>query len=214
MKGDNNMKTVIINGSPRKNFNTAKLLKEAQKGAEAAGHDVSYVNLYDLNFTGCKSCLACKRKGIEEPCKCYIKDELSPILDEIYSADHLIIGSPIYFSQPTGEVRSMMERICFPPLSYNDYTSNYKGKLDLTVFLTMNVPAQGYADMYQSWIESYFAPFSFLNGTIEIIPVCDTVQVNDYSKYDMASFDGDHKKAVQEKEFPAALQKAFEAGQK
>ena len=208
------MKTVIINGSPRKNWNTAKLLKEAQRGAEDAGHEVVYVNLYDLNFTGCKSCLACKRKGIAEPCKCYIKDDLSPILEEIYGADHLIIGSPVYFSQPTGEVRSLLERICFPPLSYNDYSSTYKGKVDVTVFLTMNAPANMYADGYQSIMEAYFAPFHFLNGTTEVIPVCDTLQVNDYSKYAMGSFSEEHKKEVQEKDFPAALQKAFEVGKK
>ena len=88
------MKTIILNASPRKNWNTAQLLKEAQKGAEAAGYEVEFINLYDLNFTGCRSCLGCKRAGIDEPCKCYIKDELSPVLEKIYTSDHLIIGSP------------------------------------------------------------------------------------------------------------------------
>jgi len=46
-------KVIIINGSPRKNFNTAKLLKEAQKGAESVDADVEYYNLYDINFKGC-----------------------------------------------------------------------------------------------------------------------------------------------------------------
>ncbi len=53
-------KVIIINGSPRKNFNTAKVLKEAQKGAEAAGAEVEYFNLVDLNFKGCMSYYACK----------------------------------------------------------------------------------------------------------------------------------------------------------
>ena len=59
------MKTIIINASPRKNWNTAQLLKEAQKGAESVGAETDYIDLYDLNFTGCRSCLACKRKGAE-----------------------------------------------------------------------------------------------------------------------------------------------------
>ena len=206
------MKTVIINGSPRKNWNTAQLLKEAKRGAEEAGHETSFVNLYDLKFTGCKSCLGCKRAGIAEPCKCYIKDELSPVLDEIYESDHLIIGSPIYFSQPTGEVRCLLERVCFPPLCYNDYSSNYKRKTDVTVFLTMNAPADMYGNTYQAGVEAYFEPFHFLNGKVEIIPVCDTLQANDYSKYEMKSFSEEHKKAVRETEFPKALQKAYESG--
>ena len=206
------MKTVIINGSPRKNWNTAELLKEAQKGAEEAGHKTVYVNLYDLKFTGCKSCLGCKRKGIAEPCKCYIKDELSPVLEEIYSADHLIIGSPIYFGQPTGEVRSFMERVCFPPLSYNDYSSLFKGKVDVSVILTMNYPASGYESAYKAAMEAYFEPFHFLNGKIEITPVCDTLQVNDYSKYEMNSFSEEHKKSVRESDFPEDLRKAYDIG--
>ena len=40
-------KVMIINGGPRKNFNTAKLLKEAARGAESVGAEVEIVNLYD-----------------------------------------------------------------------------------------------------------------------------------------------------------------------
>ena len=56
------MKTIILNGSPRKNWNTTQLLKEAQKGALSAGTEVEYIDLYDLNYNGCRSCLACKRR--------------------------------------------------------------------------------------------------------------------------------------------------------
>jgi len=208
------MKTVIINGSPRKNWNTAEVLKEAKKGAEAAGREVVYVNLYDLKFTGCKSCLGCKRKGLEDPCKCFIKDELSPVLEEIYTADHLIIGSPIYFGQPTGEVRSFMERACFPALSYNNYSSIFKGKVDVSVFLTMNAGKDIYDRAYKVAMENYFSAFMMLNGDVEIIPVYDTLQIKDYSKYEMAGFNEEHKKAVREEQFPADLKKAYEIGER
>lgn len=55
-------KVIIINGSPRKNGNTAKMLKEAQKGAEETGAEVEYFNLYDYDFKGCRSCFVCKLK--------------------------------------------------------------------------------------------------------------------------------------------------------
>ncbi|MDD6559795.1 MAG: NAD(P)H-dependent oxidoreductase [Lactimicrobium massiliense] len=54
------MKTIVLNASPRKTWNTAKLLKSAAKGAEDAGAQVTYIDLYDLNFTGCRSCMLCK----------------------------------------------------------------------------------------------------------------------------------------------------------
>ena len=45
-----NMKTIILNGSPRKNWNTAMMLKEAQKGAESVGAETEYINLFDLSY--------------------------------------------------------------------------------------------------------------------------------------------------------------------
>lgn len=59
------MKAIAINGSPRKGWNTEKLLKEALRGAESVGAETELVQLYDLNYTGCKSCFACKRQGAE-----------------------------------------------------------------------------------------------------------------------------------------------------
>ena len=44
------MKTIILNGSPRKNWNTAMLLKEAEKGAREVGSETEYIDLYDLQF--------------------------------------------------------------------------------------------------------------------------------------------------------------------
>ena len=49
------VKALFINGSPRKNFNTAQLLQKAMEGAREAGAEVEMVNLYDrnLNYKGC-----------------------------------------------------------------------------------------------------------------------------------------------------------------
>ena len=41
------MKTIILNGSPRKNWNTAMMLQEARKGAESVGADTEYIDLFD-----------------------------------------------------------------------------------------------------------------------------------------------------------------------
>ena len=94
------MKTIILNASPRKNWNTAKLLKSAAEGALSTSAEVEYIDLYDLSFTGCRSCMLCKRKGVER-CHCYWKDDLSPIIDKVFSADTLLIGTAIYLGRPT-----------------------------------------------------------------------------------------------------------------
>ena len=89
------MKTVIINGGPRKNWNTAQLLQSAMKGATDAGIQTEYYDLYDICYSGCRSCLACKKKSVQDPCKCYFRDGLSPVIEQVHQADHLILGSPI-----------------------------------------------------------------------------------------------------------------------
>lgn len=206
------MKMVIINGSPRKNWNTALILKEVMKGAESAGTEVTSVDLYDLKFSGCRSCLACKRKDIAEPCRCYWKDDLTPLLEKVWQADRLVIGSPVYFGQPTGEVRCLLERATFPALSYSHNEGTFKGRVDVDVFMTMNVPAEMYDKVYGDRFEQYFSTFRLLKGTVRVFPVCDTLQVDDYSKYEMAKFSEEHKKEVRENRFPADLEKAYKVG--
>ena len=113
------MKVMAINGSPRKNGNTATLLNKALEGASAEGAETEMIHLYDLDFKGCISCFACKRIGGKSYGRCAVKDALTPVLDKVPQADAIILGSPIYFGNVTGEMRSFMERLVFPYLVYD-----------------------------------------------------------------------------------------------
>ena len=61
--GQKTIKAVFVNGSPRKKWNTFKMLESATNGAQEAGAECEMVNLYDIDFKGCKSCFACKLKN-------------------------------------------------------------------------------------------------------------------------------------------------------
>ena len=147
------MKTVVINAAPKRRGCNAKLMKSALKGAESVGADVKYVDLYKLDLQGCMTCLICKKEGNEG--KCYWKDDLSPVLEKIWQADRLITGAPIYYSEPAGGFRSFFERLTFPAMSYNDYSSVFKGQVDVDVFLTMNAPMQYYKQAYERKMQEY-----------------------------------------------------------
>lgn len=205
------MKIIILNGSPRKNNNTAKMLKSAKEGAESNGYEVEYFDLYDLNFTGCRSCLACKLKDGRRN-HCYWKDDLSPIIDKIFESDALIIGSPIYQGNLTSQIHALMERLHFVTLSYDDYHNYNEKKINLGVVLTMNAPKETYEKYYAAKIQNDLNLLHNLNGDIKIIGAFDTLQVNDYSKYNMSSFDEKHKREVNLNQFPNELQVAFELG--
>ena len=205
------MKAIILNASPRKNWNTAQLLKAAQKGAEEAGAETEYIDLYDLNFTGCRSCLLCKRKDGER-CKCFWKDDLSPLLDRVFAADVLLIGSPIYLGDTTSQFHAFVERLHFCMLSYDDYSNYFTGKVNVGVIFTMNAPQTFYKLQYKRKLDGQAAAFRGLNGKVQILPSCDTLQVSDYSKFNMASFNEKHKREHHEKQFPKDLAAAREMG--
>ena len=206
------MKTIILNASPRKNNNTAQLLREAERGAQSAGSETEFVNLYDLQFTGCRSCLACKRAGAER-CRCFWPDDLSPLIEKIFQADALIIGSPIYFSDTTSQFHAVMERLGFTTLSYDDYSNYFTGTVNFGMILTMNAPQMIYDQMYAARMEEQKNIFArSLNGRAELLTSFDTLQVADYSKYSMGGFSEEHKKSVHENQFPQDLKKAFEMG--
>lgn len=205
------MKTIIINASPRKNWNTAQLLKSAQKGAESAGSETEYIDLYDLKFTGCRSCLACKRKGAER-CKCYWKDDLSPLIDKITQAQSLIIGSPIYFGEPTAQFRALLERLLFVMLSYDNYSTYFTGKVNVGLIYTMNASGAYVETLIKPMAKNMEGLFRFLNGTVKTYLSCNTTQVADYSKYSMAGFDVEKKKETREKQFPIDLEEAYKMG--
>ena len=187
------------------------MLKEAQKGAESVGAETEYIDLFDLSYTGCRSCLACKRKEGER-CRCFWKDDLSTLIDRIFAADALIVGSPIYLGEITSQLRGLIERLHFCALSYDDYSNYFTGKVDVGIILTMNMPKAYYRQTYGRKADELAQTFRMLNGSVEVYACCDTLQVKDYSRYNMASFDEAHKKEMREKQFPLDLREAFRMG--
>ncbi len=205
------MKTIIINASPRKNWNTGQLLKEAQKGAESVGAETEYIDLYDLSFTGCRSCLTCKLRNGRHP-GCAWKDELSPLIDRILESDELIIGTPIYWGEPTAQFRALMERLLFCVVPYEAGTY-FNGKVNVSFVYTMNAPQAYYENTLRPYVDSIEGLFKhFLHGEVRSYAAFDTLQVKDYSRYDMGYFDEAAKKAHREEQFPADLAACFELG--
>ena len=206
-------KTLVLNASPRKAWNTAKLLKSAAEGARDAGSEVEYIDLYDLNFTGCRSCMLCKRKGAER-CHCYWKDDLSPIIDKVFRSDVLLVGTAIYLGRPTSRYFEVMERLHFCALSYDDYGNYFTGKVNVGFFVSMNASKEFYDGLYKDAFEGYARELQMLNGEVCLYPCHDTLQVADYSKYSMAGFDAEKKQLSREKNFPKDLENAYAIGQR
>lgn len=199
------MKTVLVNASPRKHMNTVQLLAESQRDAASVGAETHLVNLFDLSFTGCRACLACKRKGAER-CHCFWKDDLSPLIDEIFAADALIVGTPIFTGEPTAAFRAFFERLAFCTFSYDDYSSYFAGHVNLGLIYTMNADQAGYEKMIRPALQGPEQVLAHtLKGKFETYASFDTLQVKDYSRYSMGAFSEEHKREWREWQFPLDL---------
>jgi multimeric flavodoxin WrbA len=208
------MKVIAINGSPRKNWNTATLLGHALKGAESKGAETELIHLYNLDYKGCISCFACKRVGAQNGI-CTMKDDLKNVLEKIEEADVLILGSPIYFGDVTGEMRSFLERLFFQYLVYDEnYSASCQKKTATAFMYTMNVDEQqmkmlGYDSSIFSKMEMQLQRFF---GYTESLCAFDTYQFDDYSRYVSSAFNAEEKARKREEEFPKDCAKAFEMG--
>lgn len=212
------MKVYAINGSPRKNKNTATLLEKALDGVKESvrGKEIEteIINLYDLNYTGCKSCFACKRLNSASYGKCAVKDDIKEVLEKVSQADGLIFGSPIYFGTITGQLQSFLERLLFPYLVYDKNYSTIAPKKMPTAFIyTMNVPEEL---MNQIGYSKTFNHIESLIGRMFTKPLVmhsnNTYQFDDYSKYESSAFSEESKAAHRKVQFPIDCQKAFDIG--
>jgi len=208
------MKIIAFNGSPRKKWNTAMLLQKALEGAASQGADTKLIHLYNLNFKGCISCFACKTREGKSYGKCAVKDDLTPIFNKIEKADAIILGSPIYFGTVTGEMRSFMERLMFPYLTYtNPPQSLFPKKIKTGFIYTMNSTEQEMKERaYGQHIALNENTLTRIFGASETLCSFDTYQFKDYSKVVADRFDP-LKKAKRHKDiFPADCNKALKMG--
>lgn len=97
------MKTLIFNGSPRKEGNTAYIVKKITDGIEG---EYRIVDAYRCNISPCVDCRYCKTNN-----GCAINDEMQEIYKYIEECDNILIASPIYFSEITGKLLDVGSRI-------------------------------------------------------------------------------------------------------
>jgi len=209
------MNVMAFNGSPRKkNWNTVTLLNNALEGAASAGAETELIQLYDLNFSGCISCFSCKKISREKDGVCAVQDDLTSVLDRVRNTDALIIGTPVYYGAESASTRALLERLCFP---YNKYSKDRKSlfprRISTALIYTMNVGQEllgtlGYDRHFsitKTALERHF-------GTCELLLCTDTLQFDDYSRYESEMFDREAKIKRHAEVFPEDCRRAFDLG--
>jgi multimeric flavodoxin WrbA len=107
MKGERLMKIIHIAGSPRIHGNSTRIAATFCRAAEKKGADTSTYFLNTMHVKGCQGCMACKNEGD----RCVVKDDLSPVLEEIYSTDVLVLSTPVYLGDVSGQLKCCLDRM-------------------------------------------------------------------------------------------------------
>ena len=99
------MKIVFVNGSPRKDGYTARLMECIEEGIDK-NHAVEWIHTYDLNMKPCQACLGCRPNQ-----ECLLPaDAGHDAARLIRAADALVIGSPTYFGNISGPLKTLIDR--------------------------------------------------------------------------------------------------------
>ena len=91
-----------ICGSGRKEGNTGALVEEVLKGTDS---ETELVWLIDLNIGYCTGCMRCVSEG-----NCWQKDGMTDLYKKMIDCESMVIGSPCYYGDVSGLVKSMMDR--------------------------------------------------------------------------------------------------------
>lgn len=211
-------KIFLINASPRKNYNTAKLLHQFGKGAESTDTsvEVKQVDLYDYSFTGCHECYLCKLRNGRSYKECGYNDDIHGLLKEVSSADMIVFGAPVFLGNIPGILQSFLERLLYPFKLFDKDAPEVDPphRIPTAFIYTMNVTEEqmigaGYPrnlTTSKDWVGYVF-------GIEPKVLYCNnTLQYNDYGRYAADAWDIEGKKKHHEQQFPIDCRKAFDLG--
>ncbi len=99
------MKIIGFMGSPRFGGNTELLLDAMLDGASSTGAETRKYRLYSMKFSPCIECGGCDETGV-----CILKDDFTPVYDELESADWIVVASPIFFYNISSMTQAVVER--------------------------------------------------------------------------------------------------------
>ncbi len=104
-------KIIAINGSARKDGNTAILIRRMLAELENEGIETELVQLAGRKVRGCTACMKCFENKDR---RCVLDDDIvNDCIEKMAGADGIIQGSPVYFSDVTAELKALVDRAGF-----------------------------------------------------------------------------------------------------
>jgi multimeric flavodoxin WrbA len=140
-------------GSPRPQGNSSTLARAFLQAAGKRGAQVTEYLLNQLAYQGCQGCMACKTKRDT----CILADDLAPVLNAVKEADLLVLASPVYFGDLSGQLKCFFDRT-YSYLNPDFSTRVPPGKKAVMVLVQANPDPAQFDDIfprYQRWLKLY-----------------------------------------------------------
>ena len=102
------MKVLVLNGSPRKDGNTAIALQELISVLEKEGIETEEIRVGNMDIRGCIACGSCSRTG-----KCAFDDIVNEIAPKLEAADGLVTASPVYYASANATLIACLDRLFY-----------------------------------------------------------------------------------------------------
>lgn len=116
------MKVLLINGSPHQFGCTYTALKEVADTLEKNGVETEIMYLGVKPIAGCIACGRCAKDG-----KCFVNDQVNEVIDKLPEIGGIVIGSPVYYAGPAGQLTAFLDRLFYAG------SGKYDGKLGAAV---------------------------------------------------------------------------------
>lgn len=154
------MKIISVVGSPRVDGNSATIAKKFCDTAEELGAEVKTYVLNELRYQGCQGCMLCKTKLD----RCALQDDLTEVLDAVRNTDVLVLSSPVYFWDVSGQLKTFTDRTfsyLVPDFITNPVKSRLAAGKKLVFILAQNNPdPESFPDIFPKF-DFFFKTFGF-----------------------------------------------------
>lgn len=132
------MKVVAFNGSARKDGNTAILIRRVLQVLEAKGIETELIQLAGEQIRGCNACRTCYSTKNK---RCIIEDDnVNAYIQKMIEADGIILGSPVYFSMMSPELKALMDRAFYVARANSDMFKRKVGAAVVAVRRAGGIP--------------------------------------------------------------------------
>lgn len=101
-------KVLLVNGSPQLKGCVARAFDELEKTLNECGVDTERISIGNKDIRGCIACMYCRTHG-----KCVFNDAVNETAPKFAEADGMIVGTPVYYAGPNGQLHSFMDRLFF-----------------------------------------------------------------------------------------------------